>query len=1706
MGNRLLESCVAVIFGATVSILLAGCGSTSVAPATTAVNPASSLTIGGAISPASDSAGTTVTLSGAASAATTADASGNYIFNGVSSGNYTVTPNQSGVVFTPLSQTVAINASSNASVNFHAGPKLKSLSITALRNSIAKGTTDQFAAIGTFSDGSTQDLTSSATWNSSNTAAFSFSSAGLGTGMAIGSSTITATQRGITSNAATVTVTAATLESITISSANSSIASGTNDQFTATGIFSDGTTQNLTAFVSWLSSNTTVATIGSSGLASGLAVGSCGVTATQNGITSNTLTLSVTTVTLQSIAITTSNTSIAKGTTDQFSATGTFSDGTTQNLTGSVAWNTSNASVVTISANGLTTGTGVGSSNITATQSGVASNTIALTVTLATLQSISVTASTASIAKGTTDQFSAVGTFSDGTTQNLTSSATWNSSNTAAAAINANGLAKGAGVGSSNIAAAQDGVTSNAIALTVTAAILQSIAIAATNSSIAKGTADQFGATGTFSDGTTQNLTNSVVWISSNAAAITITTSGLASGTGTGSSNVTASQNGITSNTIVLTVTAATLQSITITALNTSIANGTGEQFAATGAFSDGTTQNLTSSATWTSSNTAAATINTSGLAMGSGAGSTNISATQAGIASNTIALTVTAATLQSISISVSSISIAKGTSDQFTATGTFTDGTTQNLTSSANWTSSNTAAATISTAGLATGAAVGSSNITATQSGITSNVIALTVTTSSLVSITVTAPSTSLAPSASEQFSASGTYSDGTSQNLTSSATWNSSNPAAATISTTGLATAIAAGQTTISATQAGVTGSFVTSVSAPFAITTASVANGQVGQAYSASLSASGGTGAEFWSVSTGQLPAGLTLSSAGVISGTPTTQGNYIFSVQVADSSSPAQTASAALAISVLTPLNLAVSNAGFATPVVVGEVSTTPQVITVTNNTGSDVTFVVEKFSDTFPNQLGAIVETGAAIVQRVKGDTCQPRRTDTATLANGASCQFNVDLIPNAVGSVTGTVKLEYVPKPTNPIVSISRSGASQSVVTQNPVANLQVGAYVSIIGTPDDVCCNANILSDNYNDTLKVLSVTDSTHFTTADPGTPIVPVSNQGFISDAYTSYDAFNTVANVTGTGLAEPQFDATHPPALPLGIASDYSGTVMDTHYTAPAACTGSIIADGPTLTSRLASASCGDVLCVQAGTTISGNFTLPQINGCTTYTQLISSDYANSAFPAAGTRVQSTDEPHLGIIQASSTGPAIQTAFGAAYWRLTGLELTRVTNGAAAVYGPLSMGNGQATDATTIPNHIICDRCWIHRQESDPTEMVIGADMSGNYLAVIDSRIENIGVGEDTAAGNCNGNGPLKLVNNYLEASGETVIWGGCDPNWVGSYPQDIEMRLNYYTKRLAWKSLPGQGVTTNVKNLLEFKSGVRALVLDSIMEYNWINGQNGTALLVTPANQDGSNPTNRVQDITYNYIELRHATNGINLNSTSIYGLASGYTRRLLFKNMLLQDVGGGSSSPWVTTVPCDNSCGQFMNFGGQIGAKLGPMVPIKDVLMDHITDFSTALFFDFSGPQNGAVNIGVTNSLLWEGTYGGGGIIGSGVGAANTAINYFMVNPVFRTTTWIGNVNDAGYYPATDPSGSGSPAFWWEDVGTVGSNANLFSDSSNCNAGTYSIAACGLNPGSIYNAGGSRHASDGTQVGADITGLATRTACVMTGAACNPLP
>ncbi len=336
-----------------------------------------------------------------------------------------------------------------------------------------------------------------------------------------------------------------------------------------------------------------------------------------------------------------------------------------------------------------------------------------------TLQSISVTPANTSLATGKTEQFTATGNLSNDTTENLTSQVTWSSSDTTWATINSTGLATAGSPGPVTISAAFDGITGSTGLTVVAPPTLQSIAVTPANTSLFTGKTEQFTATGTLSDDTTENLTSQVTWASSDTTWATINSTGLATAVAPGPVTISAVFDGVTGSTGLTVVAAPTLQSIAVTPANTSLPAGETEQFTATGTLSNNTTENLTSQVTWTSSDTTWATINSAGLATAVSAGPVTISAVFDGV-TGTTGLTVSAPVLTSITFTPANTSLVTGTTEQFTVTGTLSNNTTEDLTSQVTWASSNTTSATINTAGLATAVSAGPVTISATFDGVT--------------------------------------------------------------------------------------------------------------------------------------------------------------------------------------------------------------------------------------------------------------------------------------------------------------------------------------------------------------------------------------------------------------------------------------------------------------------------------------------------------------------------------------------------------------------------------------------------------------------------------------------------------------------------------------------------------------------------------------------------------------------------------------------------------------------------------------------------------------------------------------------------------------------------------------------------------------------------------------------------------------------------
>ncbi len=304
----------------------------------------------------------------------------------------------------------------------------------------------------------------------------------------------------------------ATAVSLTVAPFNTHLAAGYTLQYTATENFNDGSTLDVTSGATWSTSNGTLATVSTSGLVTASGVGNVNVTAAFSGL-SGTVPLQVTNAKLTSLAVTPLAPQLGVGTTLQLFAVGTFSDGTKRDLTGQAAWSSNAAGVASVTA-GLISGVSKGSANISATLSGI-SQAVSATVTAAAISQIQVSPGIFYLVAGTQRQIACLATYADGSIQNCTSSATWSTVDTNAATVGPSGLVVAVAAGATDITATFNGLSGTAN-VTVQPATVVSVVMrpAAPVDGLPVGTQQRETLTATFSDGSTQDVSQFSSWTS----------------------------------------------------------------------------------------------------------------------------------------------------------------------------------------------------------------------------------------------------------------------------------------------------------------------------------------------------------------------------------------------------------------------------------------------------------------------------------------------------------------------------------------------------------------------------------------------------------------------------------------------------------------------------------------------------------------------------------------------------------------------------------------------------------------------------------------------------------------------------------------------------------------------------------------------------------------------------------------------------------------------------------------------------------------------------------------------------------------------------------------------------------------------------------------------------------------------------------------
>ena len=375
--------------------------------------------------------------------------------------------------------------------------------------------------------------------------------------------------------------------------------------------------------------------------------------------------------------------------------------------------------------------------------------------------------------------------------------------------------------------------------------------------------------------------------------------------------------------------------------------------------------------------------------------------------------------------------------------------------------------------------------------------------------------------------------------------------------------------------------------------------------------------------------------------------------------------------------------------------------------------------------------------------------------------------------------------------------------------------------------------------------------------------------------------------------------PQLPAPQPPKI-----------LLDTTYHRPGGREVKIHA-GDDLQAAIDKARAGDILVLDAGATFTGNFWLPPKSG-DDWIYIETSGIDSVAQP--GQRISPAAASRMAKIQTSNSDSPVSAQPGAAHYRLVGLEITPAT-GAPRVYSLIGIDSSTSrveaklralatsvapalTPADQFPKDITIDRCYLHGSDTQDARRAVAGN--GIAIAVIDSYISDIHDSTMDSQGIIvyRAPGPIKIVNNFISATTENILFGGAGGPANPYVPSDIEIRSNWLYKPLSWIPVTtgGKGKWA-VKNHLEFKNAQRAIVSGNIMENDWQSAQTGTSVLLTPrVGQDQGGPVTVVDDINIENNVIKNVNSGFavtEFDENVKDGTWHGETKRIRIANNLV---------------------------------------------------------------------------------------------------------------------------------------------------------------------------------------------------------------------
>jgi hypothetical protein len=407
--------------------------------------------------------------------------------------------------------------------------------------------------------------------------------------------------------------------------------------------------------------------------------------------------------------------------------------------------------------------------------------------------------------------------------------------------------------------------------------------------------------------------------------------------------------------------------------------------------------------------------------------------------------------------------------------------------------------------------------------------------------------------------------------------------------------------------------------------------------------------------------------------------------------------------------------------------------------------------------------------------------------------------------------------------------------------------------------------------------------------------------------------------------------------------------------------------------------------GDRILLAPGARFSGSFVLPARPPGGGF---ITIGTNGPGLPGAGVRTGPRWSGLLAVIASDTGKPALRTAPGAHHWRIENVEFGPTAGGAGAIVELGLPPPGQRSLAE-VPHNLVLDRVYIH---GDPaTGQRRGVALNSAATEVINSHIGDIkATGFDTQAiGGWNGPGPYLIENNYLEAAGENIMFGGGDPSIDGLVPSGIIIRRNHITRPLSWR---GAGWT--VKNLLELKNARDVTIEENTLEHHWAGAQSGYAIVFTPRNQEGRAPWSVVEDVRFTGNLVRHVSAGINISGTDDER-PSGRARGISILRNRFEDISGAA---W-------GGPGDFIQIGN------GP----EDVRVEGNTVDQTGRIISAYGNTHrglAVANFVFRDNIVRHNRYG---VIGSDASPGRVTLERFFPGAVFEGNVITGG--DPGQYP-----------------------------------------------------------------------------------------